>query len=248
MHEYAYGKAQMFMFRKSRQYGFSLVEVMTAVAVVAILAAMLLGLSKHLRTQANIRLTESMMDVLDTALEQYHEAEGAFPFEDKIKKYMADFLTANPPIPPETIDDVYGEAASKAGQDLAGPKLLLEDVLAAAMGPGIIVTLPANHDTNYMLSEALYFYLDGVAESRRILTALSDTLTTDKGKDNARLRPTRNDWGPPDEPSNEFNLIRFIDPWGTSLRYIYTEGRVFPLLESAGPDKKFQTKGDNITN
>jgi hypothetical protein len=37
------------------------------------------------------------------------------------------------------------------------------------------------------------------------------------------------------------------DPWGTALDYRYTPGENFPLMVSAGPDKKFGT-ADDINN
>jgi hypothetical protein len=48
--------------------------------------------------------------------------------------------------------------------------------------------------------------------------------------------------------TDTFSLVRFIDPWGKSLRYTYVAGNVFPVIESAGVDGKFYTSGDNITS
>ena len=57
-------------------------ELLTVIAVLVILAAMLLGAGKRLRVQAEEKLTQSQIDVLVTALEQYYAAnDDEFPFE-----------------------------------------------------------------------------------------------------------------------------------------------------------------------
>ncbi len=48
--------------------------------------------------------------------------------------------------------------------------------------------------------------------------------------------------------TDTLDLVRFIDPWGKSLRYTYVVGNAFPVIESAGVDGKFYTSGDNITS
>ena len=48
--------------------------------------------------------------------------------------------------------------------------------------------------------------------------------------------------------TDTLSLVRFIDPWGKSLRYTYVAGNAFPVIESAGVDGKFYTSGDNITS
>lgn len=87
----------MFMYRVRQKSGFSLIEVLTAVAIIAILAGALLGLGKHLRTQAEINLTLGTMGVLESALDQYYDAFGQFPFETNLAVDevfdMADFET-----------------------------------------------------------------------------------------------------------------------------------------------------------
>jgi len=63
-----------------RKNGFSLVETLAVISVITILAAMVLGVGKHVKDQANIKLTKSTIDILVTAVEMYYQDEGRMPF------------------------------------------------------------------------------------------------------------------------------------------------------------------------
>jgi len=69
------------MKRKQNKYGLTLVEILVAVAIIAILAAGLYSVSNYLETQSKIKLAKSTIEILCTALEQYHDFNGKFPFE-----------------------------------------------------------------------------------------------------------------------------------------------------------------------
>jgi type II secretory pathway pseudopilin PulG len=64
-----------------KKIGFSIVEILTVIGIVAILLTAVLGVSKKLKRQANEQLTASMIEVIVTALEQYYAFWDAFPFE-----------------------------------------------------------------------------------------------------------------------------------------------------------------------
>jgi hypothetical protein len=50
---------------------------------------------------------------------------------------------------------------------------------------------------------------------------------------------------PAGDDNNKKDLVRFIDPWGTSLWYLYDPAAdTFPKVLSAGPDKTFGTPDD----
>ena len=59
--------------------GFSMVEILTAVAIVSILAMILLGVGKRLKTQADERLARSTIEIVVTAISQYYEFWDEFP-------------------------------------------------------------------------------------------------------------------------------------------------------------------------
>lgn len=59
--------------------GFSTIEVLAAVAIVIILATIVLGVGRRLKTQAEEKLARSTIGILVTAIEQYHEFWDEFP-------------------------------------------------------------------------------------------------------------------------------------------------------------------------
>ena len=62
--------------------GFSTLEVLTAVAIVVILAMILLGVGRRLKTQADEKLARSTIEILVTAISQYHQFWDEFPTVD----------------------------------------------------------------------------------------------------------------------------------------------------------------------
>ncbi len=69
------------MTRFGKKIGFSMVEILTVVGILAILLTVVMGVSKKMKRQANEQLTASMIEVLVTALEQYYAFWSQFPFE-----------------------------------------------------------------------------------------------------------------------------------------------------------------------
>jgi prepilin-type N-terminal cleavage/methylation domain-containing protein len=67
------------MERKANKYGLTLVEILVAVVIMAILTAGLYSVSHYLETQAKIKLTKSTIELLCSALERYHDFYGKFP-------------------------------------------------------------------------------------------------------------------------------------------------------------------------
>jgi type II secretory pathway pseudopilin PulG len=61
---------------------FSTIEVLAAVAIVIILATIVLGVGKRLKTQAEEKLAKSTIGILVTAITQYHEFWNEFPTTD----------------------------------------------------------------------------------------------------------------------------------------------------------------------
>lgn len=175
--------------------GFSTVELLTVIAILAILASILLGVGKCLQTQAEEKLARGMIDVLVSALEQYYGDHDAFPV-----------------VP--------------AGYDQAALELDLG---------GAVVTA-GTHLPEYCSSEALYYYLSNTPSSRQIIETLTDRLISSKDSAGVALQI--------DISGKVIDLIRFIDPWGNSIRYTYLTGGNFPLVVSAGPDGVLNTADD----
>jgi prepilin-type N-terminal cleavage/methylation domain-containing protein len=177
--------------------GFTLFELVLAVTILAILVSMVAGVGGYALMQAKIRLAESTISILVTALEQYHDFTGTFPPECNNINCLEDILDG----------------------DFDGP---------------------GEHLPGFFSSEVLYYCLNRIPASSRIIGAISDSQTTNLDEIGRDLRFIPN----PAKREEDFSLIRFIDPWGKSLRYEYQQGDNFPKITSAGPDKFFGNKDD----
>ena len=203
-----------------KQSGFSLIEMVVVVATILILAGALLGVGKYLKVRAAADLTRSELEVIATALQQYYDDfDGEFPF------FTAD----------NTGTDVT---------DGDGSGFLLDEYMNIVGGYTVIsgtIPVPAD-DPGFDSSSALFYYLDKNPNSRMIVEALTDSLISNKDVSGLaiNLRPA----GGAADGSDDIGLPRFIDAWGMSIRYEYTDGTAFPVLTSAGPDAAFDTPDD----
>jgi len=204
------------MNRLRKQCAFTAVEVITAVAILAILVGLLLGVGRRLVAQAEEKLAQGTIDIIVLSLEQYYadSVPNGFPFAADI--YYGTVAVATDPNPTWN---------------------LFADVGMVVVGPTYGV-----HLDEYASSEALFYFLSKSPNSRRMIETITDTQISNKGSDGKPLTieaPTG---------TTAIDLVRFIDPWGTALRYTYTPGDTFPLIESAGADRNFNATGDNITS
>jgi prepilin-type N-terminal cleavage/methylation domain-containing protein len=205
--------------------GMTLVEMLIVAAVIAILATMIIGIAARINSQSNERLTENTFALLDAALSQFQEYE--YNYKDPC---YADFK-----FPLDCNDFSKSELED-----------ILEDVLE--LNPGDVLISNGIHKQEYSGSEAMYFFLSRVPESRMTLDKIDKSLITNKDKDKQDM--TINIDG------KEYPLLRIIDPWGTTLRYDYYDEdaltfddmkeskRAFPVITSAGPDRSFGTADD----
>jgi len=207
---------------KSREHkaGVTLMEIMIVVAIVALLATMVISFAARIDNQGKERLTKNTFALLDAALGE---------FRDYRYCYEGQYSDFKFPL------DCSGFGADK-----------LEGTLEKALGlnPGDVVISGGVHDDpNYSGSEALYFFLSRVPESRKTLDKIDASLIVSDGViiiDNKK-----------------YTLRRIIDPWGETLRYDYydetksspkpDEARNFPVISSAGPDGIFGND-DDITS
>ena len=61
---------------------FTMVEVLIVVAILALLVAVLLGVSNFINTQKNTALTENCLVILDAALGEFYAITGHYPVDD----------------------------------------------------------------------------------------------------------------------------------------------------------------------
>ena len=197
------------MSRAGFKSGFSIVEIMTVVAIMLLLGGILLGIGNRIRSQANDRLAESTLDILVCAMEQYYATCEAFPF---------------------TAGDPYGEIDFEMTLDVyfqlpAGTT----DVIAVSGSPG----------PDGWSSGALYYFLEQMPNSKSIIGAIDDSLKTTK--DASGIPVTLDIDG---DGVADIDFVRFVDPWGRSLRYTCLVGESFPKIVSAGADGIFNTDDD----
>lgn len=208
------------------QSAFTLIEMLVVMATILILAGALLGVGKYLMVRAAVDLTESQLGVIDTALQQYYDDFDDFPFETDMDD-DGDFF-----------DDIglpdYKETDLE--DDLSGtvdPDNAIDDLIDDGN--------PDNDpdDPAAALSTALFYFLDNAPNSRMIIEALTDSLISNKDADGRDIKIEL-------DSGETIDLPRFIDAWGTSLRYEYAGGMTFPELTSAGPDTEFDTPDDIV--
>ena len=210
-----------------KQSGFSLLEMIVVVATILILAGALLGVGKYIKIRAEIDLTRSELEVLATALQQYHDDFGDFPFDTDTDGDGDSF------------DDSTGEF------DYLEADLLID--LDGMITSGVLPEHPAVNlnpppDTTMMSSAsscALFYFLDKNPNSRKIVDALTGSLVTNKdASGTTAIEFTFN------VTHETISLPRFVDAWGNSLRYEYLPGTAFPIVTSAGPDGVMDTPDD----
>ncbi|MBU1259590.1 MAG: prepilin-type N-terminal cleavage/methylation domain-containing protein [Planctomycetes bacterium] len=76
------------MKRNQNTNGLTIVEILVAIAIVAILAAGLYSVGNYVETQSKIKLTESTIETLVTALDEYHDFYGKFPDPNADSEYL----------------------------------------------------------------------------------------------------------------------------------------------------------------
>ena len=194
--------------------------MLIVVAIIAILAAMIIGIAARINKQGDERLTENTFALLNAALGQ---------FQDYGYNYRhLDYDGFEFPL--DCNDFSQGE---------------LETTLENALGlnAGSVEIGGGDHEQDYSGSEALYFFLSRVPESRKTLDKIASSLITNEDSDGDNMEISVD--------GKEYSLLRIIDPWGETLRYSYykdedkpEERRNFPVITSAGPDRSFGTADD----
>jgi type II secretory pathway pseudopilin PulG len=209
-----------------------MVEILIAVAIVALLAGGMFFVSGKATTQAKIHQTQSTLMLLDTALEQYYD----YYKEGAVKDHY----------PPDV-----NYASSTNTRDI----LAALNATTISMNPSNSNYVADYNDAQSI--EVLYYYLNRVPQSRVVLGKLADTAISAKAvKLDGYDKPLRSKASDPNVvitiSSVPIALFRIIDPWNMPLQYIRYRADVtkettnFPLIRSAGPDKVFGTTDDII--
>jgi len=215
---------------RGQKSGLTLIEMLAVLAIIMLLVGMFAGVAARITTQAKEQLTRDTIALIGNALEQFRDFD--YKYRDAA---FADFDFP--------LDCNYFSAAA------------VQTTLAAALSATSVTLAGGTHDPNFSGSEVLYFFLSQAPACRATIDKVDKTLLTDKDRLGNRMTLTVTTLG----GVSVYPLLRFIDPWGTTLRYDYyfevappnwpnpTWKRTFPVITSAGPDKRFGTN-DDISN
>lgn len=207
--------------------GFTLAEILVVLAVIVILIAASIRVGQYVRIKAQVELVQSALGVIDTALQQYYEDVGAFPFECKDQNgnnVPDEFRKA----------DLQTQIQAKTGATM----VTISHNLDETTGTGQAIDAAS--------SAGLWWFLTQTPNSRKILDALSPEFITTLKPNSAADRLTITITVGGQTETN--NLARIVDVWGTSLWYRYDPtAQTFPAVISAGPDRRFGT-ADDIQN
>jgi len=210
------------------KHGFTLVELLIVITVIAILSSLVITTAARIQSKAKEQLTENTIAILTAALEQFRDA--GYRYDNSVVDYSEfDFpLDCNDPV-----------------------KHPFDETLKNALGATTVLIGPAGgHKVEDSECEAMYFFLSRVPECREILDKIDRSLITSEGANKQAMSIVIDFSG----NSRTYPLLRVIDPWGKTLRYNYYKDKInpkdrknFPLVASAGPDKQFETS-DDISN
>ncbi len=217
--------------------GFTLIEILTVVAIIAVLASIVISVATRIETRGEKQVAEATFAIIDATLQQFQDY--GYQYTDPGYSDFDFPLDCNGFDEPELVDTI----AAALG-------LLPADVLISINGLG-------THDPNYSGSEAMYFFLSRIPECRITLDKIDSSLVTNENSDGGKLQIDIDNTNV--ATNRVYPLFRIIDPWGKTLHYDYYEEvsppslpdpgtkKNFPVIISAGPDGLFGT-ADDITN
>ena len=101
--------------KRSRQGGFTLVEIMIVVAIIALLAAIAIPNVLRGRTTANETAAIGNIRALVSSLEMFRSVNNAYPLTDSWRADM--YITPTPDFGPPSFDHVMNGTACPSGAD-----------------------------------------------------------------------------------------------------------------------------------
>ena len=97
--------------RRTKESGFSLLELLIVIAVIAIIAGIALPSFRGMRDEASVTEAESELKVLQAAVESYYRHVGKYPTS------LKDLYTAKPNIVRAELDDPFTTSGNTYGYD-----------------------------------------------------------------------------------------------------------------------------------
>ena len=243
-------------FRK--QFGFTLVELLTVIAITVILIGIVAGVASRIDTQNKERQLRGIFSLLNIALQEFEEYGYQYDLRYLTDQDMIYFYNSLD-YPPDCND----LPPISSNPQNPGLDYVLESVLGAELNIGIN---QATYKVEYSGSLALYFFLNRVPTSRETVGKINPQFLTDEDESGNKMFVSIGIG----QQARNYPLMRILDPWGNTLRYHYyisyqdfrrisagglneyyeflTENKEsVPILISAGPDGEWWT-GDEITS
>lgn len=213
--------------------------MLVVVAVIVVLASLVITAATRIRNQSSQQLAENTFAALTAALQQF--ADFGYRYNNVVYSDFDFPLDCNG-FPPSglvsieaTLENALLPLATVSITDLAGSTAF-------------------NRKLEYSGCEVLYFFLGKVPQSRKTLDKIDRSLVTNENDDGDKMIITITDTV--SGRITTYPLLRVIDPWGTTLHYDYyyelattillkrDSRKTFPVITSAGPDKRFGTSDD----
>jgi prepilin-type N-terminal cleavage/methylation domain-containing protein len=141
------------MIRIQKINGLTLVEILVAIAIVVLLSAGLYVAGDYADKQAKIKQTQSTIEMLSAALEQYRDSNDCFPFIAYTYK-------------PFKYTDLQSNLQS-----------ILGGTVTVSVKGGVVAT---DYNNLYASDETLYYYLNRNPASRKIISSINSSLITNK--------------------------------------------------------------------
>jgi len=214
--------------------GFTLVEIMVAIVIIAIVLGIAIMVGQEVRTNAELKNTKGTIEVLVTALREYERLQGA----NTVAWPPEPYYFADPTCPEHTgVDnpshlDNFGACWTKRGYvpnptlgDHGTPSLKWKDIVY----PETFLAARAS-------IEVLYWYLSQEPDCEAILSRLADEMVTNEDNDAVTVG------------GETTALLEVNDAWGRPIRYRTRGEGNFPVLTSAGVDGVFDNADDIVSN
>ena len=230
---------------RGRRLGFTLIEMLVVMLIVALLAGGMMTLGGYVRQNAQIRSSEATIQLVTLALQEYQQHQDA---RSKLDMFPPDPCVVGAKLgvsaweqnafvgcwagkfpSEETLAEMADHFAPTDFNDSVGwhfeftwDKKLLdqEDRLVAARNS----------------SEVMYWYLNDVAACAKVLARLPSGSKTNDNNNGITVY---------DEAKP---LIEVVDSWGRPLRYRTLGAGNFPSVDSAGSDGIFDTADDVLSS
>jgi len=227
----------------SKPSGITLVDMLLAVTIVAVLTTIVLTVATSIQNKASQQRCEGILATINTALQQYKEFGYDLPLSGSmIPEEIAFYRSLK--FPPDCNEYQRSDVED-----------LIEDLLDRNVVVAIIDDVGEDFDPNNIA--VMYFFLNRIPKCRETLNEIDPeyivcTQNSNGDYQSITIRAGNND--------RVYPWQRIVDPWGNALMYDYYVNqnednslsydemqetlRNFPLVTSAGPDGIFNTDDD----